>query len=109
MASPSVGGIVELAHRVEELDTRVGKLKDCLARMGSPAPHIEAQPVQEPAPELDFQDAGRVVPLLGKALLALAGAYLLRALTPSSLAPAWAGIALALDDAALWMLWGRYA
>lgn len=29
MASPSVGGIVELAHRVEELEKRVGKPKDC--------------------------------------------------------------------------------
>jgi hypothetical protein len=105
MASLSVGGIAELAHRVEELETRVRKLEDCLASAVSPAAHIENQPSPEIAHELYLQDAGRLVPLLGKALLALAGAYLLRALTTSSLAPPWVGVSLALGYAVFWMFW----
>jgi hypothetical protein len=105
MASPSAGGIAELSHRVEELETRVRKLENHLSDQVSPVWPIGAKPVPELASGLELQDAGRLVPLLGKALLALAGAYLLRALTTSSFAPAWAGIALGLGYAVLWMLW----
>jgi hypothetical protein len=103
MASPSVFGMVELAHRVEELETRVRKLEDCLAGKSAPESEIKIQPIPERASGVDFQDAGPLVPLVGKALLVLAGAYLLRALTTSSFAPAWAGIALALGYALFWM------
>lgn len=105
MASASAAGIAELAHRVEELETRVRKLETHLSGQVSPVSHIEAKPAPELQSGLELQDAGRLVPLLGKALLALAGAYLLRALTTSSFAPAWAGIALGMGYAVLWMSW----
>src|SRR6476661_10896730 len=99
MASASAAGIAELAHRVEELETRVRKLETHLSGQVSPVSHIEAKRAPELPSGLELQDAGRLVPLLGKALLGLAGAYLLRALTTSSFAPAWAGIALGMGYA----------
>lgn len=98
-------GVAELAQRVEELEKRVWQLEDRLASGATAAPSMaEATALPQIAGDLDLQDAERLVPLLGKALLALAGAYLFRALTMSSLAPPWVGVTLALAYAVFWMV-----
>src|SRR4051794_27688987 len=96
MASPSMGGTAELADRVAQLEIRVQKLEERVtAGVSAPSP-VNGQPVPDVAPEFDMQVAGRVVPLLGKGMLVMAGAYLLRALTTSSLVPPWLVVTLAL-------------
>jgi len=46
-----------------------------------------------------------ILPIAGRALLGLAGAYLLRALTESGTLPARAGIAAGIAYALLWLVW----
>ncbi len=101
MAPSQVGDVTELAQRVEQLEVRLRKLEERLGEVAnSSAPAVEASATSLPQP---LPDAGRLIPLAGQALLILAGAYLLRALATSSLAPSWVGIALALAYAAFWM------
>ena len=101
MAPTPVGDVAELAQRVDELEVRLRKLEERLGEpTATPAP-IAAASATPTAPPL--ADVGRLIPLAGQALLILAGAYLLRALATSSLAPPWLGIALALAYAAFWM------
>ena len=99
MTPGSVAGVAELAQRVDELEARLRKLEERLVEPAVPVP----VPVPQPATELPVPDAGRLIPLLGKALLILAGAYLLRALATSSFAPSWVGVALAIAYAIFWM------
>ena len=55
------------------------------------------------APAAAFDSA--MLPALGRALLGLAGAYLLRALTESAVLPRGAGVAIGLLYAMLWLVW----
>ena len=104
MASPSMGGMPELANRLAQLEIRVQKLEDGVTAGMSPSYPVNGQPVPAVAPEFDVQLAARLVPLLGKAMLVIAGAYLLRALTTSSLAPPGLVVMLALGYALFWLL-----
>jgi hypothetical protein len=65
------------------------------------------QPVSAPETPLNHPLAGMAaaLPVAGRALLGLAGAYLLRALTESGTMPAKAGIATGIAYALLWLVW----
>jgi hypothetical protein len=92
-------GFEELAREVEDLKRRVRELE---ARASAEI----ATPVSQPTPALPIPEirapAGAVV-LFGKALLALAGAYLLRALTDAALVPRGLGLAAGLAYAGAWL------
>ena len=52
-----------------------------------------------------FADAGATFPVVGKAMLGMAGAYLLRAVAESGSFPKLAVVALAIAYAAMWLVW----
>ncbi len=96
------GALERLTARLDDLERRVGALEHRPASDGLPAaPHLAAaQPTSSSA--LPLSQAG-AFPVLGKAMLGIAGAYLLRALMESSLAPKPLVAALAIIYALLWL------
>lgn len=91
-------GLDQLAHEVEELRERVVSLEQ---RLGT-------QPVLPQPPEAASLPAAihlppNMVTLLGRMLLAIAGAYVLRALTEWGALPARAGVAVGLLYAVAWL------
>lgn len=84
----------ELAEAVRDLQHRVAALEQ-----RAPAPVSTA-----PAPPLrDLRVSSDVVPTIGRALLAIAGAYLLRALTEWKILPLRAGVILGILYAGFWL------
>jgi hypothetical protein len=92
--------LCELAARLERLEARVGQLESRAAGAADSArlrtPEDEAQPV----PRLPQG----TLALLGRTLLVLAGAYVVRALTDGQALPAALGVGLGIGYAALWQL-----
>lgn len=86
--------ILDLRSEVHALERRVSALEHR-------APAIAAHPEALPVPELAVSPD--TIPALGRALLAIAGAYLLRALTEMSLLPRPLGIAAGICYAAFWL------
>ncbi len=94
----------ELEREVFELARRVAVLEE---RLG-----LEGQTVHRPAaveagfgtPRLET-DPTEMVPVLGRALLGLAGAYLLRALTESGTMPGNFGVVAGIFYAVAWLVW----
>lgn len=118
--APQTGlGVDQLVSRLDGLEARVKQLEE---RVGSPgaqpvlADSVSAAALQQQGaaaaaaagpqltPEIQLNEAGSLVPLFAKALIALGGGYLLRALTTSQLAPPLLGVILAFLYAAFWMV-----
>ncbi|MGO9086354.1 MAG: hypothetical protein ACLQBK_14095 [Candidatus Sulfotelmatobacter sp.] len=99
----------QLCERIQELERRVSTLEDPTA--GSGFPRLTGTEIQEPrvrAPRraLSLVDAsGGAVPILGKAVLGIAGAYLLRAIAETGSIPKLPVLLVAIVYAALWMVW----
>src|SRR5271157_329734 len=98
-----------LSERVQELERRVSALEGLAA--GSSYPRLTGTEIQEPrvrapgrAPSL-LDVSGGAVPILGKAFLGIAGAYLLRAVAESSAIAKLPVLLVAIVYAALWMVW----
>ena len=95
----------ELTRQVQELQQRVLTLEQRLGEGAvSPAAGEAATPapVSEAAPELRLSSSA--LPALGRALLAMAGAYLLRALTEFGAMPPTVGVAIGLLYAVVWLV-----
>ena len=90
----------ELLQEVCDLRTRVSALEHHPPRPVAEAPAIAV-------PELHV--SSDTVPAIGRALLAIAGAYLLRALTEMSLWPATVGVAAGILYAGFWLWHGARA
>jgi hypothetical protein len=90
----------------EELERRIARLERLVGVEESPAPALPAAtaaPAETVAQPLVNPTA--LLPILGRALLGLAGAYLLRALTESAaIAPA-SGVAAGILYAIFWLFW----
>jgi len=88
----------DLARRVAALEQLVGHALACpeQPKVGQAAPPATLRPLPETA---------ALLPVLGRALLGLAGAYLLRALTESGTFAPKAGVAIGLLYALLWLVW----
>jgi len=86
--------ILDLRGEVQALERRVSALEHH-------APVIAAHPEALPIPGLAV--SADTVPALGRALLAIAGAYLLRALTEMGILPRPEGIAAGIVYAAFWL------
>ena len=92
---------MSLEDDVRELAGRVARIEQELGiRLLAPQ-----QPVAEVAPPAPRIETGRLPYLLGRALLALAGAYLLRALTESGTLPVTVGVGSGMLYAGLWLIW----
>ena len=119
--------LLELEHRVATLEARPVILSaasasrsEALAEPKDPCPadnppasdtRLSATPLQRPRPPATWrgfppvETPSGVVPILGKAVLGIAGAYLLRATTESSAVPKLPVLFVAILYACIWMVW----
>ena len=106
----SVGpDLVALAKSVEALERRVASLEQMLVTTsGNPVPTILPQPsgLDEPSPpraRLAESSSVATLGLVGRTLMALGGAYFLRALTEGGVLPVSAGVSAGLVYAIGWL------
>ncbi|HLH07708.1 MAG TPA: hypothetical protein VKW78_10765 [Terriglobales bacterium] len=106
-ASDGTSSLVQrLEERIRELERRVSAL-EVQFPTGSPQPKPRAGLAQTPHAEREpsTELPTRVVPVLGKAVLAIAGAYLLRAIAESAVVPKRPVLMVAIVYAAVWIVW----
>jgi hypothetical protein len=98
--------LTRLTARVENLEHQVSALEHpatlTVSRPAKVASPAAAQPATDAFP---FAEASGVLPVLGKAMLGIAGAYLLRAVAESGSLPKLAVVVLALAYAGMWLVW----
>lgn len=113
MAQALYGGasdVEQLGERIRELERRVSALEVPPEKSAPAAPaeaNLALQPPRPPATWLGFPPAeisGSAVPVLGKAVLGIAGAYLLRAIAESSTLSKIPILIVAIVYAGLWMV-----
>ncbi|MFZ0862083.1 MAG: hypothetical protein WCA27_25245 [Candidatus Sulfotelmatobacter sp.] len=103
--------VEQLSERVRELERRVSALEGQPEKSASTAPAEPNLALQRPRPPATWRGfplaeiPGGGVPVLGKAVLGIAGAYLLRAIAESSTIPKLPILILAIIYAGLWMVW----
>ncbi len=102
-----------MGEPVEALHSRLGDLAQRLARLEARVAQLEASAPAAPAAHPSASEAETLsapalpqgtLALLGRTLLVLAGAYVVRALADSQALPASLGVALGIAYAALWQL-----
>jgi hypothetical protein len=111
-AVDSVASDVErLSERIRELERRVSALEGQPEREHPAAAQSSdfvaetTRPVATWLGSSPAEMAGGAVPILGKAVLGIAGAYLLRAIAESSAIPKLPILVVAIVYAGLWMVW----
>lgn len=98
--------INRLASRVETLERRVYVLEHPSQLPSLPhSPELSPAPVVQISEPLPSTQAGSMFSVVGKALLGIAGAYLLRAVAESSSFPKPAVAAIAIAYAIMWLVW----
>ena len=102
--------VEQLNERVRELERRVSVLEGQeKPRPAKPAVIVKAvERAQPPATWRGFpppETPTGVVPVFGKAVLGIAGAYLLRAIAESGAVPKFPVLTVAIVYACLWMVW----
>jgi hypothetical protein len=99
--SPDV--LTRLSNRVDQLESRVYHLEHpaetSAAVLAAISTAIEVPHATEP-----LVQAGTIFPVLGRAMLGMAGAYALRALAESGSFPKLAAVSLAIAYAAAWLI-----
>ena len=108
----------ELRESVRALETRLARLETADGRAGVPAraervgePGASSVPPPVPeaatpaplAPSVAFDPFGPVLPLAGRSVLVLGGAFLVRMLTEAGTLPPTSGVALGLIYAVVWL------
>jgi hypothetical protein len=100
-----LASVVErLVTQVQELERRVASLERHPDVVISPrtSPAME---VQHPLPDLSLERSDDAMPVMGRVLLGMAGAYLLRAIADSAIFPRLAVVSVALAYASIWLVW----
>jgi hypothetical protein len=98
--------LARLSERLEHLESRVSALERSPKTANSrPSPATAAASATPAADAISLPQDGGVFPVVGKAMLGIAGAYLLRAVAESGSLPQWVIVALALAYAGMWLLW----
>lgn len=93
----------DLGGRVARIERELGiHAAQAVGTLNGGAAPAAAQAAPLPLP------VGAWLPLVGRALLGLAGAYLLRTPTESSIVPAGAGVALGILYAMAWLAWAAH-
>ena len=95
-----------LVHRVDELERRVHQLEHPAEALAPPAAQLASAPVAQASA---IEKASGLFPVLGKAMLGIAGAYLLRAVMESGSLPRLAVAAVAIAYAITWLFWATRA
>ena len=104
------GDLADLTQQVQDLQRRVlnleARLGAAVAKTQLPATETAAPPAPAPPAFLPaaFDLPSNMVALLGRMLIAIAGAYVLRTLTEWGVLPAAAGVALGLIYALIWLV-----
>ena len=99
----SPGALELLSDRVDKLEERVRALEHpAEAAVGAPAEKHLPAPAAQSDPALEV---GSIFPVLGRALLGIAGAYVLRAIAESGAMPKFVLSALAVGYAFGWLVW----
>jgi hypothetical protein len=88
----------------EELERRIARLEKLMGVGESPVPS-GASPAPVEILARPSVNTSAILPILGRALLGLAGAYLLRALTETATIPPAAGVAAGILYAICWLFW----
>src|SRR5205807_10566787 len=96
--APERGELSELTRQVRELSERIAKLEKIA---GLEAAQAEPLPAAVIAPV--FGDTAGLAALFGRALVGIAAAYLLRALSESHYLPVGLGVALGIVYAMAWL------
>lgn len=99
----------DLERRIEALDQRLDEYAAALGRAGTAAGAEVATNSAAGSPmlpEVPTFQAGGIFPVLGRAMLGIAGAYLLRALAESRIVPELALAPFAIAYAVLWLVAG---
>ncbi len=111
-AVDSVASAVEqLTEQVRELERRVAALERQPEKPIPATPESTDFTLQRPRPPATWRGfppaaiPGGAVPVLGKAVLGIAGAYLLRAIAESAAVPKLPVLIVAIIYAGLWMVW----
>jgi hypothetical protein len=98
--------LTRLTARIDTLENRVALLEHPSQAPAQLPPHA---PLQFPAPHIvessSIADSGATFSVIGKAMLGMAGAYLLRAVAESGSCSKLAVVALAIAYAAMWLVW----
>jgi len=98
--------LVRLTARVEELERRICALEHPTATSAPvSAKTVIPSKTQPTGEESSFAEAGGAFAVVGKAMLGIAGAYLLRAVAESGSVPKVAVVLLALGYALMWLVW----
>ncbi len=98
--------IAALERRLEKAESRVEALEHPLAaRWPRPSAEVEASVAAVASAGESPAQAGSLFPVLGKALLGIAGAYVLRAVEETSAAPRLIVAAGGIAYAFLWLVW----
>jgi len=95
----------ELERRVAHLEKLMGVEETPAPSYASPTPAVAGQPSLNPS----AVSPTALLPILGRGLLGLAGAYLLRALTESAAIPQAGGVAAGILYALFWLFWAARA
>jgi hypothetical protein len=93
-----------LTSRLDALEKRVHDLEHSAEACAPPEMQL-ATVVSDVAGESAIEQANGVIPVLGGAMLGIAGAYVLRAFAESSFVPRQAIAAVAIAYAAAWLVW----
>jgi hypothetical protein len=102
--------IERLEKRLEALEQRVNALEHPLAaRWPRPSPELEGTSAQLAASATPLAPAGSMFSVLGRALLGIAGAYVLRAVEEASSLPKLAVASAGIMYAFLWLVWATRA
>jgi len=96
--------LARLTERLEYLERRVSALEG-RSQSAVPSPTPTTAQYQSTAEDEPWLQGGGVLPVIGKAMLGIAGAYLLRAVAESGSFPKLAVVALALAYTATWLVW----
>lgn len=96
--------VARLAKTVEGLEQRVRVLEHLDSTQAQPMLPTSSAITREAIASVPLAEGGGVFSLLGKAMLCVAGAYLLRALAESSALPQMPVVAIAIAYAVVWLL-----
>jgi hypothetical protein len=100
----------QLSERVRELERRVAALEGKPEKLIAPAAELAGTALQRPRAPATWRGfppaemPGGTLPVIGKAVLGIAGAYLLRAVAESGTIPRWPVLMLAIVYAGMWLV-----
>ena len=101
----SPGTFELLSDRVEELERRVHALEHPCAVTTSAISPVVAAASARLEDEADSLQTANIFPLLGRAMLGIAGAYVLRAIAEAGVMPKGVAAFVAIAYALAWLLW----